>query len=233
MTRRTIRRTSKQIQSIPALRAAFEGMEQHVRDVSAMTISEKMKIKRIRDEWNRIFSRALTVASAEALLKEYASRTTGGTLSPAPLDHATRAGLYLAPGQIPDADGGIPLSGQAGGAYGSYHSYVDSGFSNPAMAQSYDPVDGQSPWPTPSPTTGSNLVGGRRAKPSRSTKRRVRGGAFAGTYVGAVLDQAFQRPISSSAPPGVLQDMQDMWHGGKVGDSPDQVQRAVHYRVPE
>ena len=88
MTRRTIRRTSKQIQSIPALRAAFEGMEQHVRDVSAMTISEKMKIKRIRDEWNRIFSRALTVASAEALLKEYASRTTGGTLSPAPLDHA-------------------------------------------------------------------------------------------------------------------------------------------------
>jgi hypothetical protein len=39
------------------------------------------------------------------------------------------------------------------------------------------------------------------------------------------------RPIPSSSPPGILQDMQDMWYGEKMGSSPDQVQRGIDYKL--
>lgn len=219
------------IRHIPELRRGFEDMERHVRNVATMSISEKAKIKQIRDHWYQIFSRRLSVASATVLLKEHTPKRAskgGARLDAAPLDHTTRPGIYLAPGQVPDVDGGLPLSGQTGGAFGSYLAYVNSGFFNPNIAQSYDPVKGQPAWPAPSTSMGSNLVqGGARKK--KGTRRRVRGGS----YAGAVLDQAFQRPISSSAPPSIMQDMQDMWHGGKVGASPDSVQRHPVYQLQD
>jgi hypothetical protein len=49
--------------------------------------------------------------------------------------------------------------------------------------------------------------------------------------MGALLSQAFTRPIPSGQPPGVLQDMQDIFHGKTVGPSPDQVQRGVSYQL--
>jgi hypothetical protein len=79
---------------------------------------------------------------------------------------------------------------------------------------------------------GSNafMKGGNR----KSRKiRRHRGGDIASDLrnAGALLSQAFSRPIPSGAPPSVIQDMQDMWHGKAVGPSPDQIQRQPTYQL--
>jgi hypothetical protein len=114
-----------------------------------------------------------------------------------------------------------------GGGYGNYVDYINSGFANPEMSISYDPVPGQQAWPVPYPNTGSNHVkGGRRKKTSRKV-RRSQGGSLA-QDIGANLSQAFMHPFGSMQPPGILQDMQSMAFGSQVGASPDQVQRPVN-----
>ena len=65
--------------------------------------------------------------------------------------------------------------------------------------------------------------GMRKDNCKRKTRRGLRSGGA------AILSQTFSRPISSSVPPGVLQDMQDIWYGKTVGPSPDQVQRSPVY----
>ena len=158
-------------------------------------------------------------------------------LAGAPLDYSTRQGLYLAPNSIP-VNGQLPLSNaqgiqnglQNGGGYGSYVDYVNSGFWNPEDSSTYDPIEGQQPWPQPYASTGSNEVKGLMKGGKFKKSRKVRGGS-------ALLTQAFTRPFGSDAPPSILQDMQSMAYGQQMGPSPNQVQRPiaeVHsmYKVP-
>jgi len=221
------KKEEKGVMTIPQLRRAFEHIEGAVSRVRGTTLTREGKIRSIRQEWQRVFSKSLPHASAAALLDEPAPRKTrkrGGALSGAPLDYTTRAGVYLAPQSIPDAEGGLPLSGMPGkthgGAYGSYVSYVQHGFFNPEPSISYDPVVGQSEWPAPAADMGSNRVqGGRR------TRRRLRRG-------GGLMGQALDHPVSASSPPNPLQDAQDLWKGRLV-DSPDPTQQPLSYRTPE
>jgi len=148
-------------------------------------------------------------------------------LAGAPLDYSTRQGLYLAPNSIP-VNGQLPLSNaqgiqnglQNGGGYGSYVDYVNSGFWNPEDSSTYDPIEGQQPWPQPYASTGSNEVKGLMKGGKFKKSRKVRGGS-------ALLTQAFTRPFGSDAPPSILQDMQSMAYGQQMGSSPDQVQRPI------
>ena len=239
MVRKTRRHTSSKkagVSSIPELRRSFEYIEEFVDGKIAAKASKESIIKELRKEWANVFGKELTKAAADAFIcdrmthinphKKRRPRSTlkGGShaLAGAPLDYTTRPGMYLAPGQIPTASGYIPLANGGESLYGSYTKYVDGGFSNPQIAQGYDPIKGQAPFPTPHGGIGSNAVqkGGSR---QRSRKLR-RGGSM-----GSLLSQAFTRPIASSSPPGPLQDMQDMWHGKAVGVSPDQVQRQPSY----
>lgn len=119
----------------------------------------------------------------------------------AALDASTRAGVYLAPGQIPTAQGTLPLSSGAASVYGSFTDYVSKGFTNPEIAQQYDPVKGQAAWPVP-------MKGGR------APRRPVHGGSL----TGSAISQAFMRPIGpSEGPSSVLSDMQRMYYGSTVG----------------
>ena len=229
MVRKTRRHTKSKsksgVASIPELRRSFEYIEEFVDGKLAAKESKEKLIKDLRKEWANVFGKDLNKASADAFIcdrmthlhKRRRTRSTlkGGAnaLAGAPLDYTTRAGVYLAPGQIPNANGSLPLTTGATSAYGSYTQYVDGGFFNPEIAQGYDPIKGQSTFPSPQ-------KGGFRNK-SRKVRR--------GGSMGSLLSQAFTRPISSSAPPGVMQDMQDMWHGKAVGVSPDQVQRQAPY----
>jgi hypothetical protein len=215
--RHSARKSEKGIASIPELRRAFE----HIEDVVDRKIKQKESkediSKELRKEWHAVFFKTLDKKSADAYVDERmshkgrrvtrraqrSSRSKGGAqpIAGAPLDYMTRQGIYLAPGQIPTAQGHLPLSSGAPSAYGSYIQYVDKGFWNPEPGQSYDPVPGQPPWPVVPAGMGSNLVkGGKRAL--------RRGGSLQ-----SVLSQMTTRPISSSVPPGVLQDMQDKWYG--------------------
>jgi hypothetical protein len=225
------------IYSIPELRRSFEHIEEFVdKKIAAKEGRERIAID-LRKEWQRVFMKELDKKSAEAFIDSVMEkshmqrrhRTLKRRGGAAPVLSDTRPGIYLAPGQIPDAQGHLPLSSGAKSNFGSYVQYVDKGFWNPEPAISYDPVPGQTHYVTSTPKgMGTNDVhfsakGGARR---RGRTLRKRGGSL-----GATLSQAFTRPIPSSVPSGILQDAQDMWYGKEVGPSPDQVQRSPTYQL--
>jgi hypothetical protein len=235
MARKTRKHNKSEVHTIPQLRRLFENIEHFIDSRIEKRQSKDVISKELRKEWRRMFMKEIDKQSADALIENHmkskvrhtlknSKRVKGGVQEPlagAPLEYSTRPGIYLAPNSIP-VDGQLPTSG---GGYGNYVDYINSGFWNPEDARSYDPVQGQQPFPQPFASTGSNLVGGKR-----KSKRRVRGG-------NALLTQAFARPFGSDAPAGIPQDMQDIWYGKPVGASPDQVQRPINeihsmYRPP-
>ena len=255
MVRKTRRHHSskktKGVYSIPELRRSFEHIEEYIDQKIALKESKEKLVRDLRKEWSKVFFKELDKKSADAFISERMSkkhhsrhrtlRKRGGagaqlanTYTPiagAPNDYTTRQGIYLAPGQIPDKAGHLPLSDGSKSNFGSFIQYVSKGFgvSIPEPGQPLDQfgIPGQTRFPTSTPVgMGDNTVhfaskgGGRRSR-----KARRGGGA------GALLSQAFTRPIPSDSPPGVLQDMQDMWHGKQLGPSPDQVQRGVDYKL--
>ena len=235
------------IYSIPELRRSFEHIEEYVDEKIQLKESKEKLIKDLRREWSRVFLKDLSKKSAEAFVDERLSKKTsrrktlrrrGGAgaqlantatpLAGAPNDYVTRQGIYLAPGQIPDKAGHLPLSDGAKSNFGSYVQYVDKGFWNPEPGQSYDPVPGQTRFPTSVPAgMGDNTVHFSSKGGSYTRKRKLRRGGASG----ALISQAFTHPISASVPAGILQDAQDLWYGKEVGPSPDQVQRGVNYQL--
>ena len=256
MVRKTRRHHSgkkaKGVYSIPELRRSFEHIEDYVNQKIALKESKEQLIKDLRKEWSKVFLKDLDKKSAEAFVGDRMSkkhttrhrtlRKRGGagaqlanTYTPiagAPLDYNTRQGVYLAPGQPPTAQGHLPLSDGGKSNFGSYVQYVDKGFSVgiPEPGRSFDPVPGQTRFPTSTPVgMGDNTVhfgakGGSRKKGRRTTRR-------GGSQLGATLSQVFRHPIPASSPPGILQDLQDKWYGTSVGPSPDQIQRNVDYKL--
>lgn len=136
--------------TIPELRRAFEHIE-------LFAMSHKSDVKALQEEWKKVFYKELDKDSAEAYLEHVKSfkkqrtlRKTKGGASPlvgAPLDYTTRPGIYISPGIDQ-------------GSYAQVPKYVASGFWNPEMGISYDPVKGQPAWPVPYASTGSNVVSG-------------------------------------------------------------------------
>lgn len=237
---------SKGIQSIPELRRSFEHIEEFVDQKIHKKESKEQIVKDLRKEWSRVFFKDLDKKSADAFVgdrmsKKHSSRhrtikryggagaqlaNTYTPIAGSPLDYTTRAGIYLAPGQIPDKAGHLPLSDGSKSNFGSYVQYVDKGFWNPEPGQSYDPIPGQTRFPTSTPVgMGSNEVHFSTKGGARINRRKTRRGGA------SLLFEAYNRPIPASSPPGILQDMQDMWYGREVGPSPDQVQRGVYYQL--
>jgi hypothetical protein len=243
----------KGIYSIPELRRSFEHIEEYVNEKIALKESKEKLVKDLRKEWSRVFFKELDKKSAEAFVSDRLSKKhsprrktakhRGGagaqlanTYTPiagAPNDYTTRQGIYLAPGQPPTAQGHLPLSDGGKSNFGSYIPYVDKGFdvSIPERGQPLDQfgIPGQTRFPTSTPVgMGDNTVHfGSKSGGSRRSRKARRGGAL----LGSTLSQAFNRPISASSPPSILQDGQDLWYGKNVGPSPDQVQRGVEYRL--
>ena len=160
--RHSARKSEKGIASIPELRRAFEHIEEVIDRKVKQKVPKEEISKELRKEWQGVFFKTLDKKSADAYVDERmsqkgrrvtrrarrSSRSKGGAqaIAGAPLDYMTRQGVYLAPGQIPTAQGHLPLSSGAPSAFGSYVQYVDKGFWNPEPGQSYDPVPGQPPW---------------------------------------------------------------------------------------
>jgi hypothetical protein len=222
----------KGIFSIPELRRSFEHIEEYVDSRIAAREAKAQIVKDLRKEWSRVFLKELDKASAEAFVnnrmnhvhkqstRRRTARHSGGAATPlagAPNDYTTRQGMYLAPGQIPDAKGHLPLSDGSPSKFGSFVQYVDKGFgvSVPEIAQNSDPVQGQTRFPTSPPMgMGDNTVhfkasGGKRGK----TRKTRRGGALG----------------ISRNPPDIISDLHRMWKGQEVGPSPSQYQRPPTY----
>lgn len=218
----------KKIYSIPELRRSFEHIEEYVDSKIQEGKTKDHIVKDLKKEWKNVFFKELTTQSAKAFVddRNKSKRKTkwqtkrqakeqkgGGPLAGAPLDYTTRQGIYLPPGQIP-VDGHLPSNS---GNFGSFVDYVSKGFWNPEPAQSYDPVQGQTRFPTSVPVgMGSNTVGGKRtlrckrSKGSKGTKKSKGG---------------FIR-LPSSIPASPFQDLMDISKGMlPVGPSPHQIQR--------
>ena len=235
-TRKHHSRKNKQkgVFSIPELRRSFEYIEGYVDKKAEHHESKEKIVSDLRKEWSRVFLKDLDKKSAEAFVthrlstKRSSRRRTirkGGAgaqlantqtpIAGAPNDYVTRQGIYLAPGQIPDKAGHLPLSDGGKSTFGSFVEYVSKGFWNPEPGQSYDPVPGQTRFPVSVPVgMGDNRVHFAAKGGKKKTRKLRRGGAA---------------PIISSVPASIQQDMKDMWYGKEVGPSPDQVQRAPVY----
>ena len=236
---------AKGVYSIPELRRSFEHIEEYVNEKIALKESKEQLIKDLRKEWSKVFLKDLDRKSAEAFVSDRLSkkstsrhrtlRRSGGRgaqlpntetpIAGAPNDYTTRAGIYLAPGQIPDKSGHLPLSDGSKSSFGSFIEYVSKGFWNPEPGASYDPVPGQTRFPTSVPVgMGSNAVHFAAKGGMRKSRKVRRGGS-------ALLSHAFSHPIPASSPPSILQDIGDIYYGKSVGPSPDQVQRGVNYQL--
>jgi hypothetical protein len=235
---------SKGIFTIPELRRSFEHIETYIDNKINEGVSKEQLIKDIRKEWEKVFFKQLDKKSAEALVtgrlsKHRPSRhktqkrhggagaqlaNTATPIAGSPLDYVTRQGIYLAPGQIPDKAGHLPLSDGSKSAFGGFVEYVSKGFWNPEPGQSYDPVPGQTRFPTSTPVGMGNNTVHFSAKGGKRQSRRLRRG-------GSLFSGGPTRLIPSSVPPGILRDAGDIFHGKEVGPSPDQVQRTVDYNI--
>jgi hypothetical protein len=244
-TRRRLRKAPKggkkhDVLTIPELRRAFEHIENFV--VANLLAPRKELVEGLQEEWKLTFHKDLGRSDAEAYVdhvkamhkvteamtrrrRRHPHPHHGGAapLAGAPLDYTTRPGLYITPGVNQ-------------GSYALVPAYVDKGFWNPEPGHSYDPVPGQTRYPTLTPAgMGSNLVsdigkqsGGAKQKGRRRT---LRGGA---TFLDASLTAARQmmmRPIPSSQPPSALQDAQTAAFGQPLGASPEASQPAYRFQM--
>ena len=256
-TRKNTHHKKSKAATIPELRRSFEHIERIADDGLRRKESYDKVALTVRKEWRKTFSKELDKKSAELFVtnrmkhgkgqRRITHRHKGGAaISGAPLDYTTRQGVYLAPGQIPDLDGHLPLTGDKASNFGSYLQYVSKGFGVgiPEIAQNmpYSTngyVPGMPAWPRVPVGMGSNEVhfsakGGSRSNRKNSRRKLRRGGGLLGDKMesaGAMLSQAFNRPASSSVPPSLVQDLQSKWYGSSVGPSPDQVQRHPSYQL--
>ena len=127
---RTHKNKHSGINSIPELRRAFEYIEEYVDAKIDKHESKEHIAKDLRKEWYNVFAKELNKASSDAFVLNRAEqrekrsmrqmrsthrtirRKGGAAIQGAPLDYATRAGTYLAPGQIP-VNGHLPTSNGA------------------------------------------------------------------------------------------------------------------------
>lgn len=153
---------------IPELRIAF----QHFEDFIHKHIGDHNIVQLAKDEWEKVFKKEISdqeikqyLHSLEEDMRKHSKKRQHGGM--APIDWTTRAGIYIVPGGV-NQD-----------SYAQVPKYVESGFWNPEPGRSYDPVPGQTRFPTSTPAgMGSNLVSseGKQEGGGRKRRKTLRGG---------------------------------------------------------
>jgi hypothetical protein len=212
----------------PELKRAFDHVEEFVE--LHHTVPLNKLIPMFQEEWKQTFYKEVDKGSAKAYVQhaleqlkhkpQKERRHYGGAmaLSGAPLDYTTRPGLYVTPGVDQ-------------GSYAVVPKYVDSGFWNPEQGRDYDPVEGQTHYPTNTPLgMGSNAVHFRGGGQKRTQKqRKQKGGDFLGDMFVAVKQAIFNPQIATVPPPSVVDDAVRGFNGRPTGPSPDASQRSPNY----
>ena len=218
MVRKTRRSNkTKGIYSIPELRRSFEHIEKYVDDKINTKESKEHIIKDLKKEWKNVFFKELNKKSAESFVNSRMKcrRKTrkneemrGGFV--APVDYVTRPGIYLEPGQTP----------VDGGHYGNYVDYVNSGFRNPEIAQQYDPVLGQTRFPT---HTGGRHKGRRLRKSLRKSLQK-------GGGIVSILTEIGNRPYPATVPSHPLHDIISISKGQSYSFNPSHTAIPPYYQ---
>lgn len=223
MTRRTKtqKKQKSSVMTIPELRRAFNHIEDYGQElVQGSSHAFPKAVKEFQKEWRQIFKKDITAQVAEIYLTNLKeqnkvqrkhtrrlrhTRHKGGM---APLMHTDRAGVYISPGVNQ-------------GSYALVPAYVDKGFWNPEQAHQYDPVPGQTSYPTRTPNgLGSNMMPQQGGQASLDQ-----------AFSQSALNQAFFRAIPSAYPPSLAQDAITTWRGQSLGPSPDPTQTNLSYQM--
>ena len=209
--------TKSHVMAIPELRRAFEHIEAYAR-------AHAHDVDGLRAEWKRVFYKPLDKPSAEEYLKHmnnysspverrgtrklrrgYAAQGGSAPLAGAPIGYDMRPGVHI-------------TAGIDAGSYAVVPKYVASGFFNPEPAQPYDPVPGQTAYPTRTPAgMGDNTVlrgGGCPCDAPRfggSKKRKLRKAG------GGLLNDMARALAGSSVPSNPLQDAMRLANGQQAG----------------
>jgi len=215
------------IMSIPELKRAFEHVEEFVELHHTVPLNNLVPM--FQEEWTRTFYKEVDKESAKAYVQhaldqlkhkpQKERRHYGGAmaLSGAPLDYTTRPGLYVTPGVDQ-------------GSYAVVPKYVDSGFWNPEQGRDFDPVEGQTHYPTNTPLgMGSNTVHFRGGSRRSQKQRKQKGGDFLGDMFVAVKQALFNPQIATVPPPSPVDDAVRTFRGLPTGPSPDASQRGPNY----
>jgi len=216
------------IMSIPELKRAFDHVEEFVELHHTVPLNKLVPM--FQEEWKQTFYREVDRGSAKAYVQhaleqlkhkpQKERRHYGGAmaLTGAPLDYTTRPGLYVTPGVDQ-------------GSYAVVPKYVDSGFWNPEQGRDYDPVEGQTHYPTNTPLgMGSNTVHFRGGGQKRTQKQRQqKGGDFLGDMFVAVKQALFNPQIATVPPLSSVDDAVRTFRGLPTGPSPDASQRGPNY----
>lgn len=221
-TRRNKKTGSKGVLSIPELRHAFD----YIDLVATKNITKPAStlIKTVQKEWKKVFYRTLGKKDAMeyvARIKKSLTRrrrlSGGGCTSSAQALNGAPVNYVMRPG-IADEH-----------TYAQVPTYMAAGlnkFQYPEIAQSQDPVPQQTHYPTKVSTGGNR----------RLTKKR-RGGACAclpgisDPLKGAFFQQVATRPIPSTAPPSMGQNLESTWAGQSTGPSSDVTSHAFKYAM--
>jgi len=218
-------KSSNGVMTIPELRRSFEHMESFAKQHG----HGKSAVAAFQEEWLRVFKKKLDKKAAAVYIqhvqKEGVTQGGGGAaLSGAPLDYDMRPGLYIS-------------AGVNQGSYAQVPNYVQSGFWNPEIAQTYDKVPGQTIFPTRTPLgLGDNTVIGMKGGASKTSKtsktaKKQKGGADPLTKIGTAINQLMFRPFASTAPPSIGQDLQTALQGNSLGQSPAPDQTKLPYQM--
>jgi hypothetical protein len=216
----------KAIMTIPQLRKAFEHVETFV-EIHCKK-PEKELVKLFQEEWKKTFKKEIDTKEAEAYVAHALEtihqkhpkdrKHSGGAmaLTGAPILQDTRPGLYISPGVNQ-------------GSYAQVPAYVDKGFWNPEIGRYYDPVPGQTHYPSATPYgLGSNKYtgGSQRNKTKRNKKQLNQSG---GTILEAANQFLFRPTFSTQPPPNVLDNVTSSAMAKPLPQSPDPSQTRTHY----
>lgn len=139
--RRTSKKESKKVLSIPELRSSMEYMTSCSQKLAHSKMSTKEAAKHFASEWKKVFGKTLAPKVAEDYIKHmmrskrHTRKHRGGS---APLDYMTRPGANL--------------------PYGNFQEYVKGGFVTPQPGVLTD--IGLKQGVTPQPGMGSNKMSG-------------------------------------------------------------------------
>jgi hypothetical protein len=213
------------IMTIPQLRKAFEHVETFV-EIHCKK-PEKELVKLFQEEWKKTFKKEIDTKEAEAYVAHALEiihqkhpkdrKHSGGAmaLTGAPILQDTRPGLYISPGVNQ-------------GSYAQVPAYVDKGFWNPEIGRYYDPVPGQTTYPSATPYgLGSNaFTGGSRKNKTKKNKNKSQKG---GTILGAVNQFLFRPTFSTQPPPSLLDNVTSAAMAKTLPQSPDPSQTRIPY----
>jgi hypothetical protein len=190
---------------IPQLKNSFDQLERSVASIIKSTSNTKERVKKLQESWRKIFGRPVEAIAAEAYIQVMSRRKPYNKSRKQSGGAAALAGAPLDFQTRPGVDG----------VHGSFPPYVSSGLSFYNTINQEGMFKGcgtENITPNVPASLGSNQAGG------------------AG---GAPLSDAFfittTRPVDSSVPPSIAQNLQTTFQGRPIGPPADPSQNPLKY----